>query len=372
MRAASARRTISARCASVATGRCSGSLRTRRREEVVERADRAAEQAAASGRAGRARRGRRPTRSARSGSVRRPGAPDSAPAGARLCPRSQALRGGRVPPSHRRAASGRVPGPPSRRLCCSAATRRLRAFGRRPRRATARPGILPGAVVAEIRCLRAAARVRIGDAEGRALRLVDLLAAVVANQNGFPSHVIASRVDFRAQFRRNQAAARAARMRHERSRLSVASSSRSSPVSRAPTTRKLPRAEILDRSPVQVLLDDSRADIGGARRRPACFRASPRPSASPRAMRLLRLGLALGRLLLGELDRGSQRAAPRPEVLGREFLAQMGRGCSRSAAAGRGCSARRRARTGRAARPGSAISSFIAAASSGRRSRCES
>ncbi len=45
-----------------------------------------------------------------------------------------------------------------------------------------------GAVVAEVGLLRAAARVRERHAEHRAFPLLDFLAAVVANENGFPCH----------------------------------------------------------------------------------------------------------------------------------------------------------------------------------------
>jgi hypothetical protein len=147
-------------------------------------------------------------RSARSASVRRPGAPDSAPVGARLCPRLQALRGGRVPPSHRRAASGRVPGSPRTAFTLCALFVRLRGCRRSrcsiPWAAAAAgdgaAGHLPRALVTEICGLRASPCVRVGDAQDGALRLVDLLPAVVANQNGFPSHAIASKIRFPPEF----------------------------------------------------------------------------------------------------------------------------------------------------------------------------
>ena len=150
----------------------------------------AAEQAAAAARAGRARRGRRPTGSARSDTARRRGAPDSARAGARLCPRSQAPRGGSVPPSHRRAAAGRVPGPLQRRFLALYAA--VCAFGRRPRRAAARPGIVPAQSSQRSATFEPRRASRERDPQRRAVRLVDFLPAVVANQNGFPSHISSS------------------------------------------------------------------------------------------------------------------------------------------------------------------------------------
>ncbi len=150
-------------------------------------------------RAGRARPGRRPTGSARSERVRRRGAPDSARAGARPCPRSQARRGGRAPPSHRRAAAGRVPGR-SRRVSSLRARRTPEpSAGARGGRRAARH--LAGAVVAEIGHLRAAARVGIRDAERRALRLVDLACrscrkpALFSEPNSPPERVGKSIVD---------------------------------------------------------------------------------------------------------------------------------------------------------------------------------
>ena len=71
---------------------------------------------------------------------------------ARVCrPREEAT----VPPSHRRVAAGRVRAARTTVFRSYAADR----FGRRPRRAAARPGSRPGAVVAEVGDLRAAARV---------------------------------------------------------------------------------------------------------------------------------------------------------------------------------------------------------------------
>src|SRR5262249_13066906 len=114
------------------------------------------------------------------------------------CPRSPARREGTDPPSHGRCGPGRLPrefganreirraGPP-----WSYAGQLGACLGPR---ATAAPrdgatGHLPRAVVAQVSGLRATPCIRIGDAQNRALRLLDLLAAVVANQNGFPSHV---------------------------------------------------------------------------------------------------------------------------------------------------------------------------------------
>ena len=178
--------TTSRRCASVSTR--GGPDRLRRAAGRGRRRCRSRRRAGSrSGRAGRARRGRRPTRSARSDTARRRDGRDTGRGGARPCPRLQALRGGTAPPSHRRVAAGRVPRPlpTSSRSVLS-----LPLCGRRLRPASAAggrtAGHLAGAVVTEIGDLRASARIRIRDAQYGAVRLVDLLPAVVANQNGFP------------------------------------------------------------------------------------------------------------------------------------------------------------------------------------------
>src|SRR4051794_4895757 len=85
----------------------------------------------------------------------------------------------------------------------------------------------------------------------------------------------------------------------------------------------MPRPEILDRSPVSILLDDGGADVGrtcNGRRvsEPLADLAHYLGNAS------LRLRLGFGRAVLGELDRSRQRSTPRPEILGRELRAQVG------------------------------------------------
>jgi hypothetical protein len=70
----------------------------------------------------------------------------------------------------------------------------LRRCGLRPPAAAGRGAARhpAGAVVAEICLLRAAAGVRIGQAQGRALSFTDFFAAIVANQNGLTSQLKAS------------------------------------------------------------------------------------------------------------------------------------------------------------------------------------
>src|SRR6185312_4841449 len=102
---------------------------------------------------------------------------------------------------------------------------------------------LPGARVAQIRLLRTAARVGEVDAHHSALRLFDFFAAVVAYQprntcHGFPPQFDELFPSSLSHSLRNHAAARACRIFQERRRLKRACSSRSSPASRALTTRK--------------------------------------------------------------------------------------------------------------------------------------
>ena len=110
-------------------------------------------------------------------------------------------------------------------------------------------------------------------------------------------------------------------MRHERSRLSVAVSSASRPVSRAPTTRKWRGRKSSTVLPSRYcsttagLTYDERATAG-------VLPSFARPSASRRRSPSWAVGLSF-EALLGELERGGERAAPGPEVLGREFLAHV-------------------------------------------------
>src|SRR5437764_5189502 len=85
----------------------------------------------------------------------------------------------------------------------------------------------------------------------------------------------------------------------------------------------MPRPEIIDRSPVEILLDDGRADVGRPRDGRSVPELLPHP-AHHLGDATLGGGLAVRWPLLRELDRGRQRAAPRPEVLRSELLAQMG------------------------------------------------
>src|SRR5688500_11364649 len=84
----------------------------------------------------------------------------------------------------------------------------------------------------------------------------------------------------------------------------------------------MPRTEIVDRSPVEILLDDRRADVGGAR---DGRRIAEALAHLPHYSRdhPLRLRLALGDSVLGEADRGGERAAPGAEVLRRDLLAHV-------------------------------------------------
>ena len=118
------------------------------------------------------------------------------------------------------------------------------------------------------------------------------------------------------------AAAREARIRHDLSRLNVACSSTSRPRSRAPTTRKcrgrkssmvLPSRYC---STTAGLTYDDRATAGVFPSRSGDVAHHCRNS-------LLCLGGILRRLVLGELDRGEQRPAPRPEVLGGVAVAEI-------------------------------------------------
>src|SRR5690349_6696395 len=80
--------------------------------------------------------------------------------------------------------------------------------------------------------------------------------------------------------------------------------------------------EILDRSAVEVLLDHGWTDVArtcDGRCIPQAFPDASHDGRHP----AFRLGLGLGDAALGEPDRGSERAAPRAEVLGRELLAHV-------------------------------------------------
>src|SRR5687767_160897 len=82
---------------------------------------------------------------------------------------------------------------------------------------------------------------------------------------------------------------------------------------------QMPRPEIGDRAPVEVLLDHGRADVGGAAhggRVPELLR----DAAAHGGHVLLRLRLRLHDAVLCEADRREERAAPRAEVLDREVV----------------------------------------------------
>src|SRR5918992_5125316 len=84
----------------------------------------------------------------------------------------------------------------------------------------------------------------------------------------------------------------------------------------------MPRAEIIDRTSVEILLDNSGADVrrAGYRRGVAELLAD---GPHHRCDSSFRLGLRLWRAVLRKCDRGEQRAAPRAKILGSEFLAEV-------------------------------------------------
>src|SRR3954451_6836324 len=80
--------------------------------------------------------------------------------------------------------------------------------------------------------------------------------------------------------------------------------------------------EILDRSAVEVLLDDCGTDVARARDRrriPEAFADRPHDGGNTS----FRLGVGLGKSALGKADRRREGAAPRPEILRRELLAHV-------------------------------------------------
>src|SRR5262245_41917042 len=82
---------------------------------------------------------------------------------------------------------------------------------------------------------------------------------------------------------------------------------------------QMARAEIVNGSAVEILLDDRRAHIGRARDRRRVPEALADLAHHHRHGSFL-LGRTLCRLCLGKLDRGDERAAPGAEILGRELL----------------------------------------------------
>src|SRR5438105_6691944 len=83
------------------------------------------------------------------------------------------------------------------------------------------------------------------------------------------------------------------------------------------------RPEILDRTSVEVLLDDSRADVRGARDRGRVSEPLGHPSHDARHRLLLRRHAVRRPAELRERDRRLERPAPGPEILRREFLAHV-------------------------------------------------
>src|SRR5215207_6686359 len=84
----------------------------------------------------------------------------------------------------------------------------------------------------------------------------------------------------------------------------------------------MPGSKIVDRPPVEVLLDDGGADIGGTRdgrRVPKPFGDAPHDGYH----RALLFGLAVDEATVRKGQCGKQRPAPRPEVLRGELLAHV-------------------------------------------------
>src|SRR5207237_10166424 len=86
---------------------------------------------------------------------------------------------------------------------------------------------------------------------------------------------------------------------------------------------QMARPEILDRTSVEVLLDDSRADVRGARDRGRVAEPLGHPSHAARHRLLLRRHAVRRPAELRERDRRLERPAPGPEILRREFLAHL-------------------------------------------------
>src|SRR5215210_4222650 len=188
-------------------------------------------------------------------------------------------------------------------------------------------GELPGAVVAEIGLLRAAARVREIQAHGRALSFSDFLAAVVTDEHGLTCQLSSSSPErfpstlterWSAILRGFSRAPNAPRPQQAeqclllRVELQIAGAD----------DAQMPRAEILDRSPVEILLHDRGAYVRGARHRRRI--AEPlADNAHDGCDRSLLLGRGLCVLALRERDRRDERPAPGAEVLRRELLAHV-------------------------------------------------
>src|SRR5439155_10545902 len=81
-------------------------------------------------------------------------------------------------------------------------------------------------------------------------------------------------------------------------------------------------ADVLERDAGAILLDNGRADVGGpgdGRRVPELLPHAPHD----RRKDARRLGLARRWAVLGKRHGGLERPSPRPEVLGRELLAEV-------------------------------------------------
>src|SRR5687768_14395398 len=84
----------------------------------------------------------------------------------------------------------------------------------------------------------------------------------------------------------------------------------------------MPRTKVVDRPPVEILLDDGGTDVRSARHRWSVSELfSDRTHYGGHGT--LRLGFGLRGTALGQIDRGRERPAPRAEVLRRELLAQV-------------------------------------------------
>ena len=88
----------------------------------------------------------------------------------------------------------------------------------------------------------------------------------------------------------------------------------------------MPGPEILDRSPVEILLDHCRTDIGSPRNRGRISELLGHAAHDGRHRPLLRclgLGKAVALRMLGELNRSEQRSAPRSEILSGELVSEV-------------------------------------------------
>src|SRR5579884_2650268 len=88
----------------------------------------------------------------------------------------------------------------------------------------------------------------------------------------------------------------------------------------------MPRPEILERSPLEILVDDRGAHVGGARHRgriAEVLRDTSHHRGDGPSRRSLGFGNPVAADPLGEVERGEERPAPRPEILRGEPVAEV-------------------------------------------------